>query len=61
MTLSELYLWFCFVIVSLVGLWGICLCLSYVAIYLIEKTMRHLEIWKVFVDWIIERRKAQEK
>jgi len=60
MTLSELYLWFCFVTVSLVGLWGVLLALSYVAIYLLEQTMRHLKIYKCWVDWYLEK-KASEK
>lgn len=58
MTLSELYLWFCFVTVSLVGLYGILLALSWIAIYAIEMTMKHLKIWKLFVDFL---RKASDK
>jgi hypothetical protein len=58
MTLFELYLWFCFVTVSLVGLWGIFLGFSWVLIYLIEMTMKHFKIWKLFVAFL---RKAQEK
>jgi len=55
MTLSELYLWFCFVTISLIGLWGILLGLSYVAIYLIEQTMRHFNVYKSWVDWYLKK------
>jgi hypothetical protein len=60
MTLLDLYMWFCFGVVSLVSLWGVLLVLSYVAIYLLEQTLRHLEVYKAFVAWYFDKKENEE-